>query len=80
LIIALHSSGPPTGEKISGITGLRLYQWKRSQRLQLSMSIPPKRIVKTVSNLVVELPRHLLHLTIIQESGMGKRDRKRLMQ
>jgi hypothetical protein len=70
----------PNREKLQRHHGWRLDQWKRTQRLQLSMRIPPTRNVKTVSNLIMEFPRQLLHLTRIQESGMGKRDRKRSMQ
>jgi hypothetical protein len=79
-MITFKSPRFPTGKNISGITGWRIDQWKRTQWLQLSIIFPPTINVKTVSNLIMELPRNLLHLTRIQERGMGKRDRKRLMQ
>jgi hypothetical protein len=73
-MITLQSPGSPTGKNFSGITGWRLDQWKRTQRLQLSMSIPPTKNVKTVSNLIMEFPIQLLHLARIQERGTGKRE------
>jgi hypothetical protein len=44
------------------------------------MSVSPTRNVKTVSNLIVEFPRQLQDWRRIQERGMGKIDRTRMMQ
>jgi hypothetical protein len=75
LMITLQSPVSPTGENFSGITGWRLDQWKRTQQLQLSMSITPTMNVKIVSNLIMEFPKQLLQLTRIEEIVMGKETR-----